>query len=464
MKEHTHEKRNPEDGWKDAEKLLDNHFRTKRNRRFIIVMLLLFLTSTGIYSLIKINNAEQIATSTAEVKKSNDYNVDGNKINAEKINANQVEQPQAATEKPSLSENKIVNSTRQNKTTIKKYKNNSPAIFTHSNATPANQNTASELNKEDNLQPTNNSIPASNPSSEENNSELVNNISAMSMRDISLQVNDSARLIGQVDKINTLKKKPNLDILVYGGASFMDKNIKGSSNSGYLQRRNDEEYATILPVAGLQLSKSKNKFDLRAGLELSVLGEKVNYSPYSNGEYYNNYSEWQTFQTTRLDTDSIYIFGILFPRTTVVTINDSLQVNTTDTLNGSHYDAAVQSANGKNFRYMLEIPVDVIWHINRNRFGVAIAAGIAPGILFKSKGNYLRDDESGTQTLSNENKMQFALNIRAGLEFSYSLNEQICLLFKPTSKFYLTGIKEKSQVDNRYRNIGLNVGVKYAIR
>jgi hypothetical protein len=194
-----------------------------------------------------------------------------------------------------------------------------------------------------------------------------------------------------------------------------------------------------------------------------VLGQKAEYSPYSNGEYYNSYQEWQPYQYMVSDTDSTYISGILFLQPKSVLIDDSLLVDVTDTMNGSHYDATIRDANGVNKHYVVEIPIVVTYQFSRGRFGAGISAGVAPGMVITSKGNYLRSDESSTTGMKNESS-QFTFNAMAGVELSYLLTEKMRIILNPTGKFYLTGIKEKYGATHRYNTFGVNVGVLYNIR
>jgi hypothetical protein len=139
---------------------------------------------------------------------------------------------------------------------------------------------------------------------------------------------------GMVDVKKKPKSKSTLGIMGYAGVNYVDKVVYSPGNTVYMQRLEEEEAATILPYGGVQLSKGAGKFDIRMGIDFSVVGEKVNYSPYKNGTYYNSYLDYDTYTYTVTDTDSAYIFGMLFLNTTTVVYNDSILVTKTDTLDG----------------------------------------------------------------------------------------------------------------------------------
>jgi hypothetical protein len=260
-----------------------------------------------------------------------------------------------------------------------------------------------------------------------------------------------------------LKHERHFDILVYGGAALIEKKIDAVSGKVYMQRRQHEEHQTILPFTGLQFSRAIKKWDLRAGLELSIVGEKLNYSPYTNGTYYNSHGEWQPYQYNITHIDSTFIYGVIFTHTTTVVKNDSSYVNITDTLNGKHYNADVTKANGINRRYIVELPVEATYQLLRGRFGVGLSGGFAPGILVRSEGHYLLSDESGAGDLRTETKEQFTLNLRAGLEFSYLASEHLKFVLRPAAKFYLLDIDEKTGAGSKYRSYGIGVGVAYGL-
>ena len=259
------------------------------------------------------------------------------------------------------------------------------------------------------------------------------------------------------------KKKAKWDVLVYGGINGVQKELSGKSNSSYLLRREKEELPTILPFGGLQLSKSVRNWDFRGGFEFSVIGEQVKYSPYANGEYYNQQEVWQPNNYIVTDTDSAYIWGMLFLNTTNHVVLDSVKVTVTDTLNGTHYNSSIRNANGINRWYVVELPLEVLYQVRLKRWGLGVAAGIAPGVVVQSSGYYLKEDESGYTSIKKYNKQQFTLNARAGIEISYLLNTRCRLLLRPSSQYSITKMEAGAKEKQRYQRHGISVGLLYMI-
>jgi hypothetical protein len=220
---------------------------------------------------------------------------------------------------------------------------------------------------------------------------------------------------------------------------------------------------TILPFGGLQLSKSVRNWDFRGGFEFSVIGEQVKYSPYANGEYYNQQEVWQPNNYIVTDTDSAYIWGMLFLNTTNHVVLDSVKVTVTDTLNGTHYNSSIRNANGINRWYVVELPLEVLYQVRLKRWGLGVAAGIAPGVVVQSSGYYLKEDESGYTSIKKYNKQQFTLNARAGIEISYLLNTRCRLLLRPSSQYSITKMEAGAKEKQRYQRHGISVGLLYMI-
>lgn len=257
------------------------------------------------------------------------------------------------------------------------------------------------------------------------------------------------------------KKKTKWDVLAYAGVNAVQKKLTGNSGATYIQRREQEELPAVLPFGGLQLSKSIRNWDFRGGIEFSVIGEQVKYSPYANGNYLSSTDSWQPNNYTVTDTDSAYIWGILFLNTTSHIILDSVLVTTVDTLNGPHYNAQIRNANGTNRWYLLEMPLEIVHRRNFNRWGLGISAGISPGIVVQSSGYYLKEDESGFTSIKKYNKQQITLSARAGLEVSYLLNAHCRILLRPSTHYFLTRMTAGEREKQRYQRNGVSVGLLY---
>ena len=154
---------------------------------------------------------------------------------------------------------------------------------------------------------------------------------------------------------------------------------------------------------------------------------------------------------------------MLFLNTTDYLVIDSVKVTVTDTLNGTHYNTSIRKANGINRWYVVELPLEVLYQVRLKRWGIGVAAGIAPGLVVQSSGYYLKEDESGYSSIKKYNKQQFTLNARAGIEISYLLNTRCRLLLRPSSQYSITKMEAGAKEKQRYQRNGISVGLLYMI-
>ncbi len=458
---------NPEEFWPAAEQLLDQHFQQKKRRRAAwLFALLLLCTSVGVLTLYK----KEVST----VKKS-----DAPAVKPAMVQANATNNSVATTTPPAqesaISNND--NSTASTPKTTDLQLHTAQSEKANSMSVMHTQLRAHHTTKQQHVNasfaviaPVATTQESSATSAEQSQSSVV--AESVPLSDVEMLLSLQPHFETSADfslagipapKKSKHYKKP-LSLIVYGGAAAVGKTIDAGNGKVYLQRRSKEEERVVLPFAGMQLSRTVGKVDVRIGFEATMLGEKLNYSPYSIGEYYNTRGEWQPYQRTVTHVDSTYIFGVIFTHTTTTQVADSNYVLVTDTLNGSHYDASITRANGVNRRLVIEVPVEAVWQLAHGRFGIGLMGGIAPGLLVKSTGHYLLPDESGTGDLSKDSKQQFTLNIRTGIEFSYLLSERMRIVLRPAARFYLLDVDEKTGAGSKYHSYGVSAGVSYSIR
>lgn len=286
----------------------------------------------------------------------------------------------------------------------------------------------------------------------------------LTLHSLDLAATPSPALGNRRDVAPLPRLKSRYDLIAYAGMSYVDKAINSPGNTIYMQRRAEEEAATLLPYAGVQLAGSVSKFEWRVGAEFSAVGEKVNYSPYKNGQYYNSYIDWDPYSYAVTDTDSAWIFGMIFLQTNTYQVNDSVAVTVVDTLNGRHYDAGILSANGTNRWYLIQLPLEFSYTVRRGRLGVGISGGLAPGIVVGSQGKYLLKDESGIREFSRASGGRFLLSAGGGLEVSWQLDDQCSVLLRPSARYFLTPLKEENGASKNYYTLGLQAGIRYRIR
>lgn len=482
----------PEQYWPDAEKLLDAHFRRKKRRRALLLLLLLMMVGQAIYFTDVLDkDASQLFTEKQD-KASNEQSLDviPGKLQAEAG-------PQAGA-----NSHVLTGKTDLHSSTVKVLSGNTPVKEPSRNEKTTVKNDVGVRNKllaakkqkagkahtvkstvpmksaetpEQTLAPsTEDDYPSEAAESQCEDAgaevafaEMVSPDPAKAQMTLNVK-QDSVALIKPNDDVDIKVRMSNdsarWGVLAYFGASSTAPIKYGNVSNAYEQRRKNEESPAILPCAGLQVSLQSGKWDLRAGFGYGVLGENVNYSPYSKGEYYLSRQEWQPFSYTQTDTDSAYIYGMLFYQTNLQTVTDSQLVNITDTINGLHYDPSLAAMNSNTRHYILQFPFDATWQIQSGRWGFGISAGLSLGIVLSSRGTYLLKDESATNTWKKDRSGQLFWQIGGGIECSYQISDRFCLMLAPQTRFALNPIREKDGANKFYNTVGINSGLRYRFR
>lgn len=471
---------NPEEFWPDAEKLLDGHFKAKRRRAAWMVAALLLLLTTSVVVMWPRNEERNTAAESVVV----DPVVAVSSDKSEEVKPSSVSPAPSAVSETVVSDNEdkreltTINPTSPGRSVAEKSvgAEKPNVVLSVSATTPGIQkapevsaiisSTTPSTKQVEKVEEVNVSVstnPVANTTPEEVLPATVEFLPALPA--LSFTANFThPEISGLVDVKKKPRSKSSLGIMGYAGVNYVDKVVYSPGNTVYMQRLEEEEAPTILPYGGFQLSKGAGKFDIRMGIDFSVVGEKVNYSPYKNGTYYNSYLDYDPYTYTVTDTDSAYIFGMLFLNTTTVVYNDSILVTKTDTLDGRHYDATILAANGINRWYLVSLPIEVAYQVKPGRFGIGLNAGIAPGMIVRSEGKYLLKDESGINEISRESRGDFMLHLSGGLEFSYLLGERCRLMLRPQARYFLTPVEEDNGASKNYRTFGVSAGLMYMIR
>jgi len=490
---------NPDDYWPEMEQMLDRHFVVRKRRRVLWIALLLLIGSSALVMQMRKNDtaishevntsssmSNSVASSNASAAATKNTNTPTQENNNTVISTSSTSSSSTDSEKrtqekqPAIVESKEINKIETNS-------NNATVVIHHSAINKSS--VKDEIDVKDNSSPLSLSIKKSKTSKHIDSSILFNSaitdnsvnasdnnlegltpataktipfLSALSAN-YSITTRPSDTLAG-VKTFIPEKKKKRFDLQVYAGTSYIHDELKGNSTINYTERRNREESPVILPHAGASVSTGQGHWDFRAGIELSMLGQKIKYSPFSDGDYYTTRGDWQQYQYTISDSDSTYILGIIFISTHTVVINDSTLITVTDTVRGAHYDASIAEANGVNKSYYIEIPLEAAYTVFKNKWGFGISAGISPAYLISTKGYYLTSDQSKIEKLNKETSTQLFLSGRINLELSYLLSDRLRLMIRPTARKNLTEIRDGSSTLNRYTSVGVNVGAVWKIR
>lgn len=482
----------PEQHWPQAEQLLDAHFRRKNRRRALILLFLLLLG--GGSSLYFFNNGGKDSGQferNAVVQEINTENSTSQTTETgSTVSETQAILPKDASatpdmEEPEASELLAPSSPAQRpvlKNANRKVLSTDPVQQdVKANTVQIEAGTIIPIGEED-------TYPAEHynhdfstlceegtTDSSQSKVEAFTGISFASDIHADSVVVTTASTLAQTDQSGDTSKTSNLPLIVTttrsslslilsAGPALTDAQYSASNAGSTLMRRDKEEVPDLLPEAALQVSLSRGRWDFRAGIGMSKWGETVKYSPYSRGDYLISRDEWQPYSYTVTDSDSAYIYGMLFLLTNNTTVNDSQLVSVTDTLNGVRYDPAVLQANGKTRHTLMQIPVEAVWHISRGRIGLGVSAGLTFGFLMRSTGSYLVNDESRVRSWERRSSTNMIVQASGGLEITYRLNDHFRFCLAPNTRFALTPIREPGGAEKTYRVFGVRVGVAYSIR
>jgi len=492
---------NPDDYWPEMEQMLDKHFVAQKRRRVLWIALLLLIGSSTLFMFLNKSGEKNTSLETITIPQTEST------VNTKSTTTTQrkIEDHVSTATESNISSNvssKSVTTTASSKNTSTeeistdnkiddKINDNHTNNITikHSLAISKKESIKSTVKSKKEKEVRNSSLIVKNNANNESKSIIENKF--LATKNITLDINKlevitpaSAQTIPFFPAISAnysfttrpsdtiagvktfipAKKKKRFEMQVYAGANYIHDELKGNSTINYTERRNREESPVVLPHMGASVSAGQGHWDFRAGIELSMLGQKIKYSPFSDGDVYTTSGDWQQYQYTVSDSDSTYILGIIFISTHQVVINDSTFITVIDTVRGPRYDASIAAANGVNKSYYIEVPLEVAYTTFHNKWGFGISAGISPAYLISTKGYYLTSDQSKVEQLNRETSTQLFLSGRINLELSYLISDRLRLMIRPTARKNLTEIRDGSSTINKFSSVGMNVGVSWKIR
>ena len=464
MKDYRSNIPDPEEAWPAAEAILDGHFRRKKRRRYGFLLLLLLLITTAGWLLTDhttgvpgsiTDRKESVRTS---VIKQAAYNSPERVVLETGIRqqiSGQDEYDGQEVEASREIQSVIRQDVRPSRSAIKREEN------------PSSDNSGKTT-----------AIPVTNRQGEGISGQTIvssSNIMKPFITDMEyrqIKISDSLIILEDIpltkikeeNRRQALSSRATTLLHVYGGMAQVSHIVSHPGNSPYANRREKEEGPAMLPSAGLQWVREGRNWGTRLGAELAVMGEKTGYSPYLYGDYTTTTGVWTPANYSVTDTDSAYIYGMLFYNIFNRNVTDSVYTLVTDTLQGMLYEQSVQEGNGINRKYILQFPVEVSCRLAGGRLTFDAILGVTPGINVMSRGRYLTRDERGIYRYEKGNSKQFTLGAGAGLECGYLLNERFRLALRAQYRMQLMPYREENGADLIYRTVGLQGGVMYRLR
>lgn len=116
----------------------------------------------------------------------------------------------------------------------------------------------------------------------------------------------------------------------------------------------------------------------------------------------------------------------------------------------------------------IDLPINLSYQLELNKWALALNAGINVNLLFTQKGRILNiSDEPVWSTPGSSNELD-AFTAKSGLKFDgsisiiYHLTDNIDLMIEPYFRYNNTSITlEKYQLDQKYNTIGIRTGARY---
>lgn len=258
-------------------------------------------------------------------------------------------------------------------------------------------------------------------------------------------------------------KQRNSGLLIRTGLMQTRADLHGEVDPGYIDRRRLEETPCLSPTLSVHWFNTRGNWDIRVGAGISHWGEESSYSPYTRQKYTNTTSVWQPYNYTLVDTDSAYVYGMLYYQTSNVVVNDSLLVTSTDTLYGLLPDTTLAGSLPCVKHTLIQIPIELAWTHRIGKFGIGVSAGLSIGWMIRSSGSYLRADQTGLADWNNSGKSGMFMQAGAALEFSYRISERISVLLMPAGNTALSSVKEPLGLKKRYSTWGLQAGLRFVL-
>ncbi|MFM9008295.1 MAG: hypothetical protein ACKORE_06930 [Bacteroidota bacterium] len=475
--------------WPEAEAMLDGHFRRKRRRRFLIWFFLLIglisswmviqeraaNTSEALQSITTVERAQKRSPSDAEAIALETGSTD-------KTTQAQPDQTSPNSSAPTLTTNKTeqgidrTTNTAPKPTTRRRPSFSSTSIQQHTARTEASEpmRNAEPVQERVVIQQSETAEDAYYGDSENNPATMRDECEDATTRVepmdtaavFSLEAVGIVQTAASPDSTLVLTipaKQRSSGLLVRAGMLQTRADFHGEFDPGYIDRRRLEETPCIPPNLSVQWFNTRGNWEVRVGAGISQWGEQSSYSPYTRQQYTKTSSVYQPYNYTLVDTDSAYVYGILFYQTANVIVNDSVLVTSTDTLYGLLPDTTLAGSLPCVKHTLIQIPIELAWTRHIGKFGIGLSAGLTIGWIVRSSGSYLRADQTGLADWNNKGSSGIFMQAGAAIELSYRIRERMSLLLLPVGNTALSSVSEPLGLKKRYSAWGLQAGVRFVL-
>lgn len=456
-------------------------FYDKKRRNLIITLILFFISSIAVISLLFIKGNEgnnSGATANINISKAELFEKNPS-ITSESHKERKTISPYSKKSNPEQKKRNSLSENKSSKTKPKKDSNNSNTI----------SNNDGPVTKQSNNN-TNNSADVNN----ENQDIIINegysvNEKKPTSKNASAQISDNLLLPDKIpaknyesfslyDKgineqyvKNVRSNQPLvLSIGLNAGHSLIQSPILNISKTNS-EDNNNYSYKMDWPSGsiGLNVKIEKKHFFAEAGLQISKFTENISTERILSNP--RNFQNINTTQNSLIDTTGGY-FHYFYISDSNVRIIDSLwtwNVDTSlydvyDTIKTNIYDT-LNNPSWKNSYTFFDLPLTIGWQTNLGRFNLGIKTGPIINMLIATKG-VMPSQFNGTiiKTDINEGfkKYQFGLSWQASVMVGYYLSSNLMLECAPYYRFTLIGIKPvNSDAAIKNNSFGLQLGLRY---
>lgn len=501
----------PEDFWPDAEKLLNRHYKAKRQRKvaFWTISLLtiagtiLFLTfnenkianksqkgSNGPVTTIDKNSfvenntvQKSISENNAPVQiliKENNKTAtspkqipSGKKELSKDLSDNSGQTTSSKNENPIVSNSAILKnnpskSSRVNNE-VKISETQNTISGTPANSSPVISNSSIFVNPQ-NAEMSKSSEPLTTTVSSENKKSQspVYALQARHFKDLKIDRTQGQLITSRGEEIKQPETKNSAEYRfeILAGANQISKSISGFEIPAVEQRRNSWETEVIAPQLNLAISRSTDNYSIALGLAYTQYGEKVNYDPGVKSLFLVDNSYWNTYLTNVTITDTNYVFGYVYLTQQTIQRLDSNFVQQTDSVEQIVINNNIVKSTGTNIISYIEMPLTLSYYFGNTKFKYGISAGVSMGMLVYSKGYYLNNSGNDVVNISDPELFKKVIfNGQVGLELKYCLSPGIHFLLRPKYQMNLNSIvKDDAGFEQKYSAIGINAGVSFMLK
>ena len=260
--------------------------------------------------------------------------------------------------------------------------------------------------------------------------------------------------------------KPMKWVVAGGGGALLSSQIIQSTTSGAgdaADKRDAEETTSPGLIAGLDLFFVPGRWQFGGGLNSYTINQQSNYSPITTTTLETTeIVDWVIEITQEMQIDSVFnpnggVFGTWEYDTTLVTIIDSLEVITIDSLETTE----TLEFDGQNIQHsFIEIPLSAGYSFPiGQKSELTVHQGLTLGILRKTSGGYL--NPNGEITPYQKESAQTMLTSFTRLRFSRSIGYHLSLYAEASYRRTMRSPFKMDDYRQQYHLLGSGFGVSY---